>query len=553
MVLCLYFKKAIRHCKPQCFVCGGTTDMFKKSVAMLAIIAGLSAGSAQALSLKKGAQPAEYPPASFTGDTYVDSRGCVYIRAGFAGNVTWVPRVSRSRKVLCGAQPTGGASQAQTIAAQAPTPAEVAAEPVAAPVVAAPAPKPQPLPKAQSNILASVQPAPVANVAPLPKAIQMSATPRPVRSTGAAGPALPPAVGFGAVADGLPPRAQPAPLWSGRYAAQTNSGAMSGVPVTNQAGLGRVETDAILANDGPVTRTVRVNCPARSGVSQVYLNGTNLPVRCGPQQIAPVSYVVAGGNGQRTRVVTMPHPSNVAAYTPVSATASYAPVPVTSVTVNQGVGHAPRQYNVVRRRDLDKSVLSPSTVIAPQTYVASNMPVVVPQGYKPAWGDDRLNPMRGVRTIGGDAQSAQIWTEKAPRQLIGVQLPKQNALTGAKIFGRKAPRSGTLNYVPVPVYGSPAVGGAETLSTRGAPISATKSVSAQAASHRYVQVGGFADPAQARNVIIKLQRMGMTVSSLTSKSGVKTIMAGPFSRQTSLTAALSQLRGAGFANAKLRK
>ena len=529
--------------------------MFKKSVAMLAIIAGLSAGSAQALSLKKGAQPAEYPPANFSGDTYVDSRGCVYIRAGFAGNVAWVPRVSRSRKVLCGAQPTGGASQAQTIAAQAPTPAEVAAEPAATPVVAAPAPKPKPkpLPKAQSNILASVQPAPVANVAPLPKAVRMSATPRPVRSTGAGGPALPPAVGFGAVADGLPPRAKPAPLWSGRYAATSNSGAASGVPVTNQAGLAGVKANAVLANDGPITRTVRVNCPARSGVSQVYLNGTNLPVRCGPQQVAPVSYVVADGNGQRTRVVTMPHPSNVAAYTPVSTSSSYAPVPVTSVTVNQGVGHAPRQYNVVRRRDLDKSALSPSTVIAPQTYVASNMPVELPQGYKPAWGDDRLNPMRGVRTIGGDAQSAKIWTEKAPRQLIGVQLPKQNPLTGAKIFGRKAPRSGTLNYVPVPVYDSPAGGGKEILSTRGAAISAPKSVSAQAASHRYVQVGGFADPGQARNVIIKLQRMGLTVSSLTSKSGVKTIMAGPFSQQASLNAALSQLRGAGFANAKLRK
>ncbi len=515
--------------------------MFKKSAAMLAIIAGLSAGSAQALSLKKGAQPAEYPPAGYKSDTYVDSRGCIYIRAGFAGNVTWVPRVSRSRKVVCNAKPTGGASQAQTIAAQAPEPSESVAKPVAVTQ-----PKPQPLPKAQSDILASIQPAPVANVAPLPKAVQMSVTPRPARRAGAAGPALPPAVGFGKVAEGLPPRAAPAPLWSNRYAGA------SAAPVTN---LAEEAENVVAAKDTPVTRTVRVNCPARSGVSKVYLNGTNLPVRCGPQQIAPVSYVVGHGNGQRTRVVTMPHPSNVAAYAPAQTTSTYVPVPVTTVSVNQGAGHPPRQYNFVRRSEYDKYALPPSTVIAPQTYVASNMPVAVPDGYKPAWGDDRLNPMRGVRTVGGDAQSAQIWTEKAPRQLIGVQLPKQNALVGAKIFGRKGPRTGTLRYDPVPIYGSPeaAVRGKEVLSTRGAPIAATKSVSAQPASHRYVKVGRFADPAQARNVIIKMQRLGMTVSSLTSGSGVKTIMAGPFSQQASLNAALSKLRGAGFPNAVLRK
>ena len=74
------------------------------TAAVLSLMVGSGAGWAQ--SLAEADEPAEFPPASFTGSQYVDSRGCVYVRAGFDDAVTWVPRVSRSRQVLCGFTPT---------------------------------------------------------------------------------------------------------------------------------------------------------------------------------------------------------------------------------------------------------------------------------------------------------------------------------------------------------------------------------------------------------------------------------------------------------------
>ena len=71
----------------------------------------------------------------------------------------------------------------------------------------------------------------------------------------------------------------------------------------------------------------------------------------------------------------------------------------------------------------------------------------------------------------------------------------------------------------------------------------------------YVQVGVFADPANAARAIARLKSMGLTVSSATGQKGghpVKAVMAGPFASAAEQQAALAALRRAGYGDAYAR-
>ena len=55
----------------------------------------------EAQSIRAVGGPAELPPADFQGQQYVDSRGCVFMRAGLSGRTTWVARIGQDRRPIC--------------------------------------------------------------------------------------------------------------------------------------------------------------------------------------------------------------------------------------------------------------------------------------------------------------------------------------------------------------------------------------------------------------------------------------------------------------------
>jgi hypothetical protein len=67
------------------------------------------------------AVPAELPPPDFRGQQYVDSKGCLFLRAGEEGATVWVPRVTRKGGAICGDPALGGGASVAEAAKGAST------------------------------------------------------------------------------------------------------------------------------------------------------------------------------------------------------------------------------------------------------------------------------------------------------------------------------------------------------------------------------------------------------------------------------------------------
>ncbi|KAF0115222.1 MAG: hypothetical protein FD150_1130 [Rhodobacteraceae bacterium] len=88
-------------------------------------------------------RPAELPPADYGGQQYVDSKGCMFVRAGKETEVLWVPRVSREGTPVCGNPPSGRrvpVAEEGAAATFAPEASQEAALAAGAPVAPDPAP-----------------------------------------------------------------------------------------------------------------------------------------------------------------------------------------------------------------------------------------------------------------------------------------------------------------------------------------------------------------------------------------------------------------------------
>ncbi|MGB5865634.1 MAG: SPOR domain-containing protein [Sulfitobacter sp.] len=457
-----------------------------KLVAIAVFLGSVSAGSLLAQS-RPGSQPSEFPPASYKGKQYVDSAGCVFIRAGIDGNISWVPRVSRSRTGVCGFKPTFAGQVASTAPAQrsssAPAPVQITLSnpPVAA---AVPAPVAAPAPRRA--------PAQVARVAPKP-------APRVVRQVAK----------------------RPAPAVA---------------PVVKTAPVNAKTTRRVAQGTSA--------CPGVSGISGQYLRSSNsrLAVRCGPQTTPIVgarisSAAVPRGTAQPTSRTVAAQPIRVSPQTRI------VPRHVAVNRVNTNNVQVPAGFRTVWSDDRlnpnraeqslaghrAMSLVWTSTVPRRLINQADGRDVTASVALVYPFTDfeAQQRDLGQVTIVQRDGQTLKRIIRSA-RRVVNPE-PGQARVSTVQ----RAPTLSSRSASKVPT---------KATAKRAAP-------KGEVAGDGFVQVGSFASASAAQTQAQKVRRMGLPVRVGVLTRGGKTtrlVIAGPFASDARTKSAVSRLRSAGM-------
>jgi cell division protein FtsN len=484
------------------------------------VILGVMTAPAEAQNLRNPSPPSETPPDSFSGTQFVDSRGCVYVRAGIGGATNWVPRVNRQRKQLCGFEPTLAAMAAPP---PAPVPAPQAAPEPVAPRVASAAPN---------------APRPAA----APEAAPAAPTPRVVRQPSPT-PSVAPA----------PERRRitRAEACAGRTGIQPNMvSARTGEPIDcgpGRAALAAADPAAPLATPteaGPRRLTMAELCAEQASTDRKFVDArTGQPITC----TLPAAPVVTNGSrpvqqplGLQVALSLPQAPySNPLDWAPGSArlrdgaqapSVQAAPQPTGNVIVDglnapvvrslNPLDHAPGTAslaNISQGQVQTTRARNSWTFGRPAPYSnPANAPQRItptpPEGFESAWDDGRLNPSRGLPNRGRYATQPSA-------------VPQQ------QVSSRNAPQASR----------QPA-----------SEPSRTEAISGQL----YVQVGTFASRDAAQSAAQGLRARGLPMRiGVYDRSGTqyRIVLAGPFTSNVQVQNALNKARGAGLADAFARR
>ena len=467
----------------------GAQMKITKIMAMAVVLGAFSGGMLQAQSFRD--QPAEFPPMSYKGKQYVDSKGCVFIRAGIDGNVTWVPRVSRKRQGVCGFKPSNVGTAAANPSTNTDTAIQITpdngsvAQPAARVATAQVTPRPVPVRRSAPAVVRKAA----------PKVVRQTA-PRPVVVAKAPAPVVVPSV--------------------------------------------RVPASAVPAGGA---------CPGRSALSQRY-SGSNrrgLAVRCGPQsapivasQPAPIMVApqagrvatVPGTQRQHAGVVTtVPYDRSVAG---ITATTRIVPKHVArnrlNTSANVAVPHGYKQVWTDGR-------LNPNR--AEQNLEGRARMLLI-------WTNSV--PRRLINQATGRDMTAQI-PLVYPYTSIEQQRRELGEVTFATRDGQLVKRivrnSHTARVGHKPVVSS---------RSAAKPVAGASARRIEATGNSYVQVGVYSHSSNAQKTARQIANMGMGARIGKTTRGGKTLLtvqAGPFGK-ASAPSAVSSLRRVGFSDAYIR-